>query len=310
MNQPTKTAEALPDRAHMTRKQLFKQFKKKSRLQEIVAAYCRNKLAVFGLIVFAAIVGMALCAPLYLDYQAQCISINPVNRLLPVGSEGHIFGTDDMGRDICARLIYGARISLKIGFLGVTVALLIGGTLGAISGYFGGLIDEVIMRIMDVFNCLPAMLLAIAIVAAFGTSELNMLIAIGVARIPKFARVVRSAVLSISSMEYVEAARAIGASTPNIIIGHVLINSLAPIIVQTTLSVAGCISAISSLSFIGLGIKAPIPEWGNMLSAGRTYMRDHMNMVLAPGLAIFFTILSLNLIGDGLRDALDPRLKQ
>lgn len=298
------------DRSQMTRKQLLQLFKKKSRLQEIVQAYCRNKLAVIGLMIFLIIVGMALFAPLYLDYQALCLEINPADRLLPFGSPGHIFGTDEMGRDVCARLIYGARISLKIGFLGVTVALLVGGTLGAVSGYFGGLIDDIIMRVMDVFNCLPSMLLAIAIVAAFGTSELNMLIAIGVARIPKFARVVRSSVLSVSSMEYVEAARAIGQVTPAIIVSHVLVNSLAPIIVQTTLSVAGCISAISSLSFIGLGIQAPIPEWGNMLSAGRAYMRDHMNMVLAPGFAIFFTILSLNLIGDGLRDALDPRLKQ
>ena len=298
------------DRSLMTRKQLLKMFRKKSRMQEIIQAYCRNRLAVIGLIIFIAIVLLAVCAPLYLDYQTMCIKINPVDRFLPIGSPGHILGTDDMGRDTFARLIYGARVSLKIGFLGVTVALLVGGTLGALSGYFGGLVDDIIMRIMDVFNCLPSMLLAIAIVAAFGTSELNLLIAIGVARVPKFARVVRSAVLSVSSKEYVEAARAIGARTPTIIVKHVLVNSLAPIIVQTTLSVAGCISAISSLSFIGLGVASPTPEWGNMLSDGRNFMRDHMNLVLTPGLAIFFTILSLNLIGDGLRDALDPRLKQ
>lgn len=298
------------DRSQMTRKELRKLFKKKSRFQEIAQAYCRNHLAVIGLVIFIVIVLLAVCAPLFMDYESLCTDIIPENRFLPVGTLGHWLGCDEMGRDIFARIVFGARISLRIGFLGVTVALLVGGTLGAISGYFGGIIDDVIMRIMDVFNCLPSMLLAIAIVAAFGTSETNMLIAIGVARIPKFARVVRSAVITTSSMEYVEAARAIGAPTSTIIVRHVLVNSLAPIIVQTTLSVAGCISAISSLSFIGLGIAAPTPEWGNMLSAGRTYMRDHMNLVLAPGFAIFFTILSLNLIGDGLRDALDPRLKQ
>lgn len=298
------------DYTGMTRKELLKTFKKRSKAQEITQAYCRNKLAVVGLVIFVVILGLAVCAPLYLDYEALCTTIDPVNRLLPAGSSGHLLGTDEMGRDILARLIYGARISLKIGFLGVVVGLLVGGTLGAVAGYFGGIIDEVVMRIMDVFNCLPSMLLAIAIVAAFGTSELNMLIAIGVGRIPAFARVVRSSVLSVSGMEYVEAAHAIGASHATIILKHVLVNSLAPIIVQTTLSVAGCILSISALSFIGLGVQAPTPEWGNMLASGRTYMRDNMNMVLAPGFAIFFTILSLNLIGDGLRDALDPRLKQ
>ncbi|MFI3250738.1 MAG: ABC transporter permease [Eubacteriales bacterium] len=302
--------DTTPDYEKMTRKEILKTFKKRSRMYEISKSYCRNKLAVVGLVIFTILVGLAVCAPLYLDYESMCISIDPVNRLLPIGTPGHLLGTDEMGRDVWARLIYGARISLKIGFLGVIFGLIIGGAMGAIAGYFGGIIDDIVMRIMDVFNCLPSVLLAIAIVAAFGTSEFNMLIAIGVGRIPAFARVVRSSVLSVSGMEYVEAARAIGATDTTIILKHVLVNSLAPIIVQTTLGVAGCISSISALSFIGLGIQAPTPEWGNMLAYGRAYMRDHMNMVLAPGFAIFFTILSLNLIGDGLRDALDPRLKQ
>ena len=189
-------------------------------------------------------------------------------------------------------------------------SLLVGGALGAIAGYFGGLLDEVIMRTMDVMLCLPEMLLAIAIVAAWGSSIVNMILAIGISRIPRFARIVRSSVLTVRGMEYVEAARAIGARNGTIIARHVLLNCMGPIIVQITLICASSSLAISSLSFLGLGIQPPAPEWGNMLAAGRLDMRDFPHLVLAPGLAIFLSIFSLNLLGDGLRDALDPRLKQ
>jgi peptide/nickel transport system permease protein len=292
-----------------TKKEFFKQYKKKSRLQEIWKMFLKNKLAVVGLIIFILIVLVAFFAPLIADYEGEAIKINVPGRLKPPSS-AHILGTDEMGRDIFARIVHGARVSLAVGLSSVAVALLIGGAFGAIAGFFGGRVDNIIMRCMDVFLCLPDVLLALAIVAAFGTSLVNMTIAIGLSFTPKFSRVVRSAVMTVRGIEYVEAARAIGATNAQIITKHILINCIGPIIVQVTLYVASAILTISALSFIGLGIQAPKPEWGNMLASGRAYMRDHAYIVLAPGLAIFTTILSLNLLGDGLRDALDPRLKQ
>ena len=292
-----------------TKKEFFKQYKKKSRLQEIWKMFLKNKLAVIGLIIFIIIVLVAITAPLIANYDNEAIKINVPNRLKSPNSE-HILGTDELGRDIFARIVHGSRISLIVGLSSVAVALFIGGALGAIAGFFGGTVDNIIMRCMDVFLCLPDVLLALAILAAFGTNLVNMTIAIGLSFTPKFSRVVRSAVMTVRGIEYVEAARAIGATNVQIITKHILINCIGPIIVQVTLYVASAILTISSLSFIGLGIQAPIPEWGNMLASGRAFMRDHAYIVMAPGLAIFITILSLNLLGDGLRDALDPRLKQ
>ncbi len=292
-----------------TKKDFFKQYRKKSRLQEIWQRFLKNKLAVVGLVLFIIIVMTALMAPLIADYENEAIKINVPKRLTPPNS-GHILGTDEMGRDIFARIVHGARISLAVGLSSVALALFMGGAFGAVAGFFGGRTDNIIMRCMDVFLCLPDVLLALAIVAAFGTNLLNMTIAIGLSFTPKFSRVVRSAVMTVSGIEYVEAARAIGATNRKIITRHVLINCIGPIIVQVTLYVANAILTISSLSFIGLGIQAPTPEWGNMLASGRAFMRDNAYIVMAPGFAIFITILSLNLLGDGLRDALDPRLKQ
>jgi len=293
---------------YTTRKGFFKQYKKKSRLQETWNRFLRNKLAVIGLFIFVFIMLAAVAAPLIANYDTDAIRINVPNRLQSPSAK-HIFGTDELGRDIMARIVHGARISLVVGCAAIAVALFIGGALGAIAGYSGGKIDDVIMRCMDVFLCLPDVLLALAIVAAFGTNLVNLTIAIGLAFTPKFSRVVRSAVMTVRGVEYVEAARAIGATNTRVITNHVLINCFGPIMVQVTLYVASAILTIAALSFIGLGIQAPIPEWGNMLASGRVYMRDHAYIVMAPGLAIFLTILSLNLLGDGLRDALDPRLK-
>ncbi len=299
-------AEAV--RQYTTRKAFFRQYKKKSRLQETWNRFLRNKLAVIGLFISVIIILAAILAPAIANYDTDAIKINVPNRL-KAPSLAHVFGTDELGRDILARIVHGARISLVVGCAAIAVALFLGGGLGAIAGYSGGKIDDVIMRCMDVFLCLPDVLLALAIVAAFGTNLVNLTIAIGLAFTPKFSRVVRSAVMTVRGVDYVEAARTIGATNTHIITSHVLINCFGPIMVQVTLYVANAILTIAAMSFIGLGIQAPIPEWGNMLASGRVYMRDHAYIVMAPGLAIFLTILSLNLLGDGLRDALDPRLK-
>ena len=293
----------------ISRKEFYKKFKKKSNAAEIWSRFLKNRTAVVGLIIFGIIVLLAIFAPLLVSYEEQAIKLDVYNRLQGPGN-GHLFGTDEVGRDIFARIIYGARISLSVGISSVAVALLVGGILGSISGFYGGKIDDVIMRVMDVFLCLPDVLLALAIIATFGVSQINLVISIGLSFSPKFARIVRSAILTVRGSEYIEAARSIGAKDGHIILRYALVNRMGPIIVQVTLYVASAILTISGLSFLGLGIQAPTPEWGNMLASARAFMRDEAYLVIAPGLAIFFTILSLNLLGDGLRDALDPRLKQ
>jgi len=298
------------ERNFTTKKEFLKQFGKKSRGREMVRFFLKNKPAVAGLIVFSVVVLMAVFAPVIADYNDVAIKQN-IRERLQGPSAKHILGTDDFGRDVFARIVHGAQRSLSIGISAILVSLLLGGTLGAVAGFFGGKIDNVIMRIMDVFLCLPDMLLALCLVAAFGISKINLMIAIGLAFVPKLSRVVRAAVMGVRSCEYVEAARSIGATNGRIITGHVLVNCMGPIIVQLTLYVANAILTIAALGFIGLGIPSPEPEWGNMLSKGRDFLQaGYTHLVLAPGLAIFLTILSLNLLGDGLRDTLDPRLKQ
>ncbi|MBR0356343.1 MAG: ABC transporter permease [Clostridia bacterium] len=296
-------------KTHVSRREILKQYKKKTPMQEVLSRFMHNRLAVLGLIIFTIILLLAIFADQIADYQNVALKMNIRSRLQGPSAE-HWFGTDEAGRDVFARVIHGSRTSLWIGFAATFMALLGGGTLGAIAGYFGKFIDELIMRIMDIMMCLPGVLLAMAIVSAFGSSALNMIIAIAVSRLPRFARVVRSSVLTVRTEEYIESARAIGAKSPRIITRHILINCMGPIIVQIALVFASSVLAISALSFLGLGIKPPAPEWGNMLAAGRAQMRDHANLVLAPGLALFFSIFSLNLLGDGLRDAFDPKMKK
>jgi peptide/nickel transport system permease protein len=291
-----------------TKKEFYAQFKKKSVSHELWLRFLKNKTAVIGLVIFCIILAVAVTAPWLTSYDNVVVKMNIAERLLPPGAT-HWLGTDELGRDILARIVYGARVSLLIGFSAIIVSLMVGLVLGGTAGYYGGKIDSLIMRSMDVFLCLPDVLLALAIIAAFGNTKVNLTIAIGLAFSPKFSRVVRSAVMGVRDNEYIEAARSIGALDRRIIARHVLPNCIGPIIVQVTLYVANAILTIAALSFIGLGIQPPTPEWGNMLASGRTYMRDFPHIVLAPGMAIFFTILALNLLGDGLRDTLDPRLK-
>ena len=282
--------------------------KKKSQFVEVWKRLCRNKTAVLGLVIVALLTLMAILSPILIDYETQVIKTN-YSEALQAPSADHWFGTDEMGRDILLRVMYGSTVSLSIGVVTVAVSLTVGLILGAAAGYFGGKTDMIIMRIMDIFLAIPGTLLAICIVASLGNSIPNLVIAQAVSSIPTFSRVVRGAVITARDADYVEAARAIGAKDATIIFHEVLPNSLAPIIVQTTLQVASVILSIAGLSFIGLGIPAPRPEWGAMLSGARAYIRVYSYMCLFPGLAIMITILSLNLLGDGLRDALDPRLR-
>ena len=282
--------------------------KKRSQLAEVWRRLKKNKMAMIGLTILGIIVLLAIFADIIAPYDSVAIKQNLKERLQGPSSL-HIFGTDEYGRDMFARLIHGARVSLQVGILAVGISIIIGGTLGAIAGYYGGKLDNIIMRIMDVFLAVPSILLAIAIVSALGPNLLNLMFAISISSVPGYARIVRSSVISIRDQEFIEAAKAIGADDFRIISKHIIPNALAPVIVQGTLGVAGAILSTAGLSFIGMGIQPPAPEWGAMLSGGRQYLRYAPHVTTIPGVAIVIIILALNLLGDGLRDALDPRLK-
>lgn len=268
----------------------------------------KNKGAIMGLVLLVVIIVVALGSPYFFDYETQVIANNIKERMQPPSAE-HWFGTDDMGRDIFARVCYGARYSLAVGIIAVMFALVFGVTLGAAAGYIGGVFEDVTMRVCDIFSSIPSVLMAIAVVSALGKSTFNLMLAVGIASTAPFVRVARAAVLTIRGEEYIESARAIGVPEWQIVATHILPNCVSQIIVQATLRVGSAIISAAQLSFLGLGVPAPAPEWGSMLSAGRAYIRDYSYMTLYPGLAIMVTVLSLNLIGDGLRDALDPKLK-
>ena len=283
--------------------------KKRSQFEEVWRRLKKNKMAMIGLAIVLFLVLLAIFADFLFDYEQVVIKQNTAIRLQGPSAE-HWFGTDEFGRDILARLVHGGRISLVVGVIAVAIALVLGGTLGAISGFFGGKVDMLISRAMDILLAVPSLLLSITIVSALGPSIINLMIAIAVSSVPGYARIVRSSVMTVRDNEFVEAAKAIGANDAQIIASHILPNCLAPIIVQVSLKVASAILSTSGLSFLGLGVKAPTPEWGSMLSGGRAYLRNAPHLTVFPGLCIMLTILSMNLLGDGLRDALDPKLKQ
>lgn len=287
---------------------IAKKYKKTSQLEETMRQLAQNKAAMAGLVFLIFLILVSLSADMLFDYKTQVIEQH-ISQRLQWPSLAHPFGTDEYGRDLLARVVHGSRLSLYVSFIAVAISLIVGGILGAVSGYYGGLIDDVIMRITDIFLAIPMTLLAIVIVAALGANTTNLIISLAVSAVPTFARIVRGSVLTVREVEYVEAAGAIGATDAIIIFGHILPNCIGPIIVQTTLRVAAMISNTAALSFLGLGVQAPAPEWGALLSAGRNYIRDYSYLTFIPGLAIMLTILALNLLGDGLRDALDPRLK-
>ena len=283
--------------------------KARSQAAEVWRQFRRNKGAVAGSAIVLVIVFIALFADVLLDYDTQVIGQNVADRL-QWPNANHWFGTDELGRDIFCRILYGTRFSCSVGLVAVTIGLVIGVTLGAVAGYFGGAIEEIIMRSTDILSAVPNMLMAIVIVSVLGQSIRNLMFAVGITSVPQFVRITRAAVLTVRNQEYVEASKAIGLNNRKIIFRHILPNCLSPIIVQATLRVASAIISASSLSFLGLGVPAPDPEWGALLSGGRKYIRDYAYMTFFPGLAIMITVLALNLMGDGLRDALDPKLKK
>ena len=281
--------------------------RKSSQWKDVWIRLRRNKLAMVGMVIAVLLALMAIFAPVIAPYDYQVQSI--ANRL-QMPSAQHLMGTDNMGRDILSRLIYGGRISLLVSLLAVIVSLVIGGLLGAVSGYLGGKVDSVIMRLMDILMAIPGILMAVCISAALGGGVWQTALAIAVAGIAGVCRLVRGQTLTLRNQEYIEAARASGSGTLRILLSNIIPNCLAPIIVNTTMSIGGNIMMISALSFVGLGVQPPIPEWGAILNSGREYVSTFWPLITFPGIAIALTMFGFNVFGDGLRDALDPKLKQ
>jgi len=295
-----------------------KPHKKKSQMKDIWRRFKRSRTAVAGLII---IVIMILTAA-FADIISPPVYVEGANIYVPLAEYTDFantrafpnlqnwFGTDHLGRDLFARIVHGTRISLLVGVYVVGIASVVGITLGAIAGFYAGVIDNVFMRLIDVILAIPQILLAIALAAVLGPGLFNVMNAVAISAIPAFARLVRSSVISLKDQEFIEAAKSVGASSFRLIMRHIIPNSLAPIIVNATMGLANAILAVAALSFIGLGIQPPTPEWGSMLNEGRQIMIEFWPVAVFPGIAIALVVLGFNLMGDGLRDALDPRLKK
>lgn len=266
----------------------------------------RNTTATLGLFFIIFMFSISVCSNFTFDYSMAVE--NNYSALLQPPSISYPLGTDDFGRDLFTRIIFGARISLVVGFISTIIPAVVGGALGAIAGYYGHRTDNIVMRLLDVLYAVPGILLAIAIIAAFGANITNLIIALSVGAIPTYARTMRANVLMVSNYQFVESARALGSSDLSIIFRQVIPNSLAPMIVKATLTIGGAVIATSSLSYLGLGVEPHIPEWGNILKLGSTYLETHSYLAIYPGLAIIALVLSFNFLGDGLRDAMDPKL--
>lgn len=283
-----------------------KKSKKNSQAKEIWRRFRKNKTAMLGLILLIIILCIAIFADLIVPYETAIIQ-TPDRKMPPCAQ--HLFGTDELGRDLFARIIHGSRYSLAIGISTTIFSMIIGGLLGAISAYYGGWVDNIIMRITDIVMTVPPILLSLAVVAALGANLRNLLIAMTVSCVPSIIRMVRSVVLGVADEDYIEAARSYGASDMRIILKYIIPNALGPIIVTATMNVASMILSASGLSFLGMGVQPPSPEWGALLSSAETYMFDAPYLLYIPGIFIVISALSFNLAGDGLRDALDPKLK-
>lgn len=283
-----------------------KKKQQRGRLAEVWHQLKKNKFAIVGLVVVILVLLVAIFAPLIAPYRYDA---QDLSNTYAKPSPEHPLGTDRFGRDTLSRLIWGSRNSMKMGLGCVAFGTVAGLIIGSIAGYFGGVVDNVIMRIMDIFSCVPMMLMCVVIAAILGPSVRNAIIAIAVSTTPSAARLIRANILTVREKEFVEAARAIDGKAPHIILKHILPNAIAPTIVSTTMNIGNSIIQGATLSFIGLGAQPPLAEWGAMLSEGRNVMRDHMSLVIYPGICIMITVLAFNLLGDGLRDALDPRLR-
>lgn len=281
--------------------------KKLSRSAEVWRRYRKSPTAMIGLAIISVIILGAIFADIIVPYDYGIKQVIPDRLQGP--SLKHLFDTDDLGRDLFSRVIHGSRSSLVLGILTTAVATLIGGFLGGICAYYGNRVDNIIMRLLDVITSIPSTLLSLSIVAALGPGIRNLVIAITVSRVPTFARVIRSAVLNIVNQEYIEAAKAGGTRNLRIMLRHVYPNAMSPIIVQCTMSISQLILQAAGLSFLGMGMQPPAPEWGALLNSARDFMRTAPHLMLFPGIAIVLAALAFNLVGDGLRDAFDPRLK-
>lgn len=290
----------------MAKTEIKQKKRKTSRVAEVWHQLKKNKIAVASLIVLILVILMAIFAPFLAPYgydeQFRKIPFNPP-------TADHLLGTDALGRDMLSRLIWGARSSLKIGLLAVAIAAVIGVFIGSIAGYFGGWVDNIIMRLLDIYQSVPYLLVCVTLAAILGPSLENAIIAIGIGMIPPNARLMRASILSVRGMEYIEAAKSINANHARIIIKHIIPNSISPMIVNVTMGMGNAILAGSALSFVGLGAQPPMAEWGAMISEARNFMRAYPMLAVYPGVFVIITVLAFNLLGDGLRDALDPRLK-
>jgi peptide/nickel transport system permease protein len=276
--------------------------------RRVLRSFVRNRLAVVGSVVLVVMLGASRAAPAVAPHDP--LTLDLVNAYAPPGSPGHLLGTDNFGRDILSRLIHGSRISLVIGVVVVSIAATIGTVLGLLAGYLGGWFDELVMRAVEIFYAFPFLVLAIAVIAVFGPSIFNVMWVLGLVSWPIYARLVRAQVLALHDVEYVEAARASGMSRWRVMFRHVLPNVLTPVIVTATFGIPEAILASAALGFLGLGVQPPTPEWGAMIAEGKDFIRRAPNLITWPGLAIMVVVLGFNFVGDGLRDALDPKGKK
>lgn len=284
----------------------MKNNKKTSQLGLVMHQLKKNRAAMIGLVIIIAEILLAIFAPVIMPYGYSDADYTALHQ---PPTAAHWFGTDDMGRDILSRLLYGARFSLSMGILSMLIATFFGIVIGSIAGYFGGQTDNIIMRILDIIQSIPMMVLTIAVAAVLGTGFVETIFALSVSCIPGTARLIRASMLNVRNLEYIEASQSINCSKLRIIISHMIPNSISPVIVSSTMGIGSIIIASAGLSFIGLGVQPPLPEWGAMLSSGRAWIQQYPHIVIFPGLAIMITVLALNMLGDGLRDALDPKLK-
>ncbi len=308
MSTISSTPDALPKK---------KTYQRTSPLREGFRRLLRHRSAQVGMTILGFMIVIALLAPVIAPYDPYIRQMDVQRRATPcihflgcpADQSEHIMGIDGNSRDLFSRILYGSRLSLQIGVVTITFAIIIGGLIGAVAAYVGGWVDNILMRCMDVLMAFPSLLLAIAIVSVLGTGLINALLAIGIVSIPVYARLVRSTVLSVRELEYVQASRALGGSGFHVLINRILPNALTPLIVQGTLGIAGAILDAAALSFLSLGAEPPTPEWGLMLGEERNSVFNAPHLVFFPGLAIMLTVLAFNLLGDGLRDAFDPRLR-